>query len=83
MPETIKTGKLFRSLTFDRAAGIDAEARTVELAWASEVPYRRWFGIEVLDCQPGSMRLDRLNNGGALLDNHDSDEQIGVVKAWS
>ena len=83
MPETIKTGKLFRSLTFDRAAGIDAEARTVELAWASEVPYRRWFGVEVLDCQPGSMRLDRLNNGGALLDNHDSDEQIGVVeKAW-
>lgn len=83
MPDVIKTGKLFRSLTFDRAAGIDVEARTVELAWASEIPYRRWFGTEVLDCQSSSIRLDRLNNGGALLDNHDTDEQIGVVeKAW-
>ena len=79
----IKTGNLFRSLTFDRAAGIDVAARTVELAFATETPYTRWFGIEVLDCQPSSVRLDRLNNGGALLDNHDSDEQIGVVeKAW-
>lgn len=83
MSDTIKTGKLFRSLTFDRAAGVDVEARTVELAWASEEPYRRWFGIEVLDCQPNSIRMSRLNNGAALLDNHDSDEQIGVVeKAW-
>lgn len=83
MPDVIKTGKLFRSLTFDRAAGIDIEARTVELAFASEESYRRWFGVEVLDCQPGSIRMGRLNNGGALLDNHDSDEQIGVVeKAW-
>lgn len=83
MPETIKTGNLFRSLTLDRAAGIDAENRTVELAFASEAPYRRWFGIEVLDCQPSSIRMDRMNNGAALLDNHRSDEQIGVVeKAW-
>ena len=84
MPEQrIKTGTLHRSLTFDRAAGIDLEARTVELAFASEEPYQRWFGIEVLDCQPNSIRLGRLNNGGALLDNHDTDEQIGVVeKAW-
>lgn len=84
MPEqVIKTGNLYRSLTFDRAAGIDVDARTVELAFATETPYRRWFGIEVLDCQPGSVRLGRLNNGGALLDNHNSDEQIGVVeKAW-
>jgi HK97 family phage major capsid protein/HK97 family phage prohead protease len=81
--QIIKTGNLFRSLTFDRAAGIDVAARTVELAFATETPYTRWFGVEVLDCQPGSVRLDRLNNGGALLDNHDSDEQIGVVeKAW-
>lgn len=83
MSDTIKTGKLFRSLTLDRAGSVDVEARTVELAFASEEPYRRWFGIEVLDCQAGSIRLGRLNNGAALLDNHDSDEQIGVVeKAW-
>ena len=83
MAETIQTGKLYRSLTFDRAGPVDVEARTVELAFASEAPYRRWFGVEVLDCQPGSVRLERLNNGGALLDNHCSDEQIGVVeKAW-
>ena len=81
-PQTIKTGPLYRSLSFDRAAaGIDLEARTVEVAFASEIGVRRWFGLEVLDCQPGSIRLDRLNNGGALLANHDTDEQLGVVES--
>lgn len=79
-PQTIKTGRQYRHLTLDRAAGIDATARTIELAFASEAPVNRFFGTEVLDCTPGSCRLDRLNDGGALLYNHDPDEQIGVVE---
>lgn len=83
MEETIKTGTLYRHLTFDRAGPVDTAARTVELAFASEEPCRQWFGVEVLDCNPQSIRMDRLNNGGALLNNHDCDEQVGVVeKAW-
>jgi len=33
---------------------------------ASDTPYDRWWGIEVLDCNPESVRLDRLNDGAAL-----------------
>jgi len=79
-PATIKTGNLYRSLAIAKRAedATAAEDRTIELAWASETPVQRWFGIEVLDCTPGSVRLDRLNNGGALLVNHDIDQQVGV-----
>jgi HK97 family phage major capsid protein len=78
MKETIKTKPLNRSMSFDRST-IDVEARTVDLSFSSEFPVRRWFGTEVLDHSPSSCDLSRLNNGGALLDNHDPDEQIGVV----
>jgi len=81
--DTIKTRPLYRSLAFDRATGIDTEARTVEMSFASELPVRRYFGLEVLDCSPESVKLDRLNNGGALVDDHNGAVLIGVVvRAW-
>lgn len=55
----------------------DGEDLVVELSFASEDPYERWWGIEVLDCSPASVRLDRINNSGALLFNHDWDELRG------
>lgn len=55
----------------------DGEDLVVELSFASEDPYERWWGIEVLDCSPESVRLDRINNSGALLFNHDWDELRG------
>ena len=74
--------KMAREASFDRAA-IDAEKRTVELSFASETPVDRWFGREILDMKPDSCDLSRLNNGGAVLVNHDWDRQVGVVeKAW-
>lgn len=51
---------------------------TIELALASEDPYERWWGIEVLDCSSQSVRLDRLNNGASVLFNHDMDELRGT-----
>jgi phage head maturation protease len=72
-----------RSLTIERAETLDAEARTVELAFSSEEPYARWWGDEILDHESQSVRLGRLNGGGAVLVNHDTDDQVGVVeKAW-
>ena len=45
----IKPGsRVTRALTFDRAA-INEESRTVELAFASETPYERYWGVEILD----------------------------------
>jgi HK97 family phage major capsid protein len=66
-----------------RAAQVDSDSRTVELAFASEEPYQRWYGVEILDHTPGAVRLDRLNGGGALLMDHNTRDQVGVVeKAW-
>lgn len=70
----------FVELPIDRAT-IDTENRTVELAWCSEAPYERWWGIEILDCAPQSVRMGRLLNRAALLLQHDSDRQIGVVES--
>lgn len=71
-----------RVLVLDvRAAVINDEARTVELAWASEAPYERWFGFEILDCKAPSIRLGRLNDGASVLFNHDRDQLLGVVES--
>lgn len=59
---------------------IDEEARTVEVAFSSEEPVTRWFGDEVLDHTAGAMIETRLQNGAAVLWNHNSDVQIGVVE---
>lgn len=60
---------------------VDVEARTVELAWASEEPYERWWGVEILDMGKKSVRMQRLTNGAAVLLNHDRYQQIGVVES--
>lgn len=51
---------------------IDVEKRTVELAFSSEEPYARWWGIEILDHSPGSADLSRLNDGASCLYGHDT-----------
>lgn len=75
---------LTRDLQFEvRAETIDEEARTVELSFSSEEPYERWWGTEILDHGKSAVRLGRLNGSAALLVNHDSRDQVGVVvKAW-
>lgn len=80
--KTIEAGPFHRSLEI-RAADINDEARTVEVAFSSEAPVDRWFGTEILDHDVGSVRLDRLKNGGALLMDHNIRDQIGVVESVS
>jgi len=78
--EIRKTGVQYRTFTVaDRA--IDEDARTVEISFSSEAPVERYFGIEILDHSAGSVILDRMNNGGAFLVNHDTDDQVGVVES--
>jgi HK97 family phage major capsid protein/HK97 family phage prohead protease len=80
--DKVKMGPQFRELTIDRAA-IDKAARTAELSFSSDTPYDRWWGSETLSHDPGAVDLTRLKNGGALLLEHDRNQQIGVVeKAW-
>lgn len=82
LPALRKGAQVQRFLAIERAA-VDASARTVELSFASETPYQRWWGIEVLDCSAKAVRLSRLMSGAPLLWNHNTDEQIGVVESVS
>ena len=80
--------KGIKGKTFDRASpilkdAIDEEARTVELAFSSEEPVERYYGKEILSHDRGSVKLDRLRNAGALLMDHDTRDQVGVIeKVW-
>lgn len=60
---------------------INVEARTVELAFSSTTPVRRWFGDEVLSHDAEAVVLDRLLDGGAVLVGHNWDDQVGVVQS--
>jgi HK97 family phage major capsid protein len=80
-PTTIKPGSVLHRAFLVKRDTVDVEARTVELAFASETPYERYWGIEVLDCSPKAVRLDRLTRGGPLLCDHDTTDQIGVIES--
>lgn len=73
-------GKLVRAFNVERAS-INIEARTVQLAFASELPYERWWGIEILECTPGAMRQSRMRSGANLLCDHNTRDVIGVVES--
>jgi len=49
------------------------------LSFSSEEPYRRFFGVEILDHSEGCVDLSRLNDIGVVLFNHDRDKVIGKV----
>lgn len=83
MSKHIKPGsKAQRAIQIDRAA-VREEDRTVSLAFSSEAPYQRWWGIEILDHSPRSVRLERLASGAPLLIDHDNSvrSQIGVIES--
>ena len=74
----MKTKTLYRTAQIDHTR-VDKDERTVDLSFSSEDPYKRFFGVEILDHGKKSVRLDRLNKSGPLLVNHDVDDQVGVI----
>lgn len=85
MAKSIKRGSnVKRSFVFSRE-NINSDDRTVELAFSSEEPYERWWGREILDHSPKSIRMGRLMSGAPLLSDHDNSirSQIGVVESVS
>lgn len=76
----LQKGRAERSLLVDRQA-IDEDARTATLAFASETPYERFWGIEILDVSAASMRQGRLRSGANLLMDHDWKDVVGVVES--
>jgi HK97 family phage major capsid protein len=71
---------VFRNVTLTRE-DISEEDRTVRLAFSSEEPYQRSFGMEVLSHKDGDVQMDFLKSGSApLLLDHDQEKQIGVIE---
>ena len=59
------------------------ESRRRTISFSSEEPYRRWFGMEILDHGENAVDLSRLNSVGVLLFNHNTDKVVGkVIRAW-
>jgi len=80
--ETIKTGVQFRSFDLARET-LNEDSRSVNIAFSSEAPVERAFGTEILDHNPTSIRLGRLEGGGPLLVDHDPTDHIGTVDSVS
>lgn len=72
-------GRQFRDFTIIRE-DIDKEKRTVILSFSSEEKVERYWGIEILDHKEKSVNLRRLKRGGALLIDHDTRNQVGVIE---
>jgi HK97 family phage major capsid protein len=63
-----------RAFSVQRDGAIDKEARTVWLSIASDAPYARWWGNEILDMNPSSVRDTRLKQGlPGLVDHNPAD----------
>lgn len=77
----IREQSLQRDIMTGEVRNVDEQARTVELAFSSEAEVERWFGIEVLSHEAGAMRTARLDDGAALLVDHDWRDQVGVVES--
>jgi HK97 family phage major capsid protein len=77
-----RMGVQFRSAAIDPTK-ISVDARSVDVAFSSEAPVERFYGREVLDHNPKSVRMTRMNNGAAVLFNHNPDQHIGVVDSAS
>ncbi len=88
-PQTRAKPKAGDSITREfRVGGIRAmegegNERRFVLSFSSEEPYARWWGTEILDHSVGAVDLNRLNDIGCLLYNHNRDKVIGkILRAW-
>lgn len=80
-----REGQLLRSLSDCSLRAMEGEGneRKFILSFSSEEPYERWWGTEILSHAEGAVDLQRLNEIGVVLYNHDRDKVIGkITRAW-
>lgn len=84
MKRVIETGIEYRAADI---GDVDKENRTVSVVFSSEYPVKRWIdgeiGDEILEHTRGAVDLGRINDGGPLLMDHDSRDQVGIVESAS
>jgi HK97 family phage major capsid protein/HK97 family phage prohead protease len=62
----------------------ESDNRVRKFSFSSEKPVGRWFGDEILDHKPGSVRMEFFRSGRApFLLYHDTRQPIGVITAAS
>ena len=88
--KTVKLTQTIKPSQFLRRDGVidnaDAkDTRTITVSFASEEPYEREFGVEILQVDNTALTMDRFANGlGCLLYNHNRDVVLGHIdKAWT
>jgi HK97 family phage major capsid protein len=72
-----------RALELGARAADTAGDLVVDMAFSSEAPYERWWGVEILDHSESSIRLDRLKDGAPVLFNHNWNDLRGTHVAES
>ena len=79
----IQTGESYRrDMSIEIQRSVDAEKRTVEVAFSSEAEITRWGEIEVLSHDAGAIRTKRLVGAPGLV-LHNPDDQVAVVETFS
>lgn len=80
----MKTNEKYTRTLQIKAADLAAtDNRTLTLAFSSDVPYQRSFGMEILGHKPQEIRLGRLESRANVLVNHDPNDVVGVVESVS
>jgi HK97 family phage major capsid protein/HK97 family phage prohead protease len=80
----MKTNVKYKRTFQIKAADLQpSDDRTVTLAFSSDVPYERTFGMEILGHRSQEIRMDRLDSAANLLVNHDPNDVVGVVESVS
>ena len=78
--KTMTLGLVTRTLEV-KEDDINAEDRTIDLAFSSEEPYSRYFGIEILSHKKKHVDMGFIASGNApLLAGHNHNDQIGVIE---
>lgn len=78
LQELVQGKRVFAQAVSSEKSPLDKEKRTVELTFSSETPVKTPYYTEVLSHAPGACNLERMNNRGAFLLNHDKGKQIGA-----
>lgn len=82
-PQNKRDGTRSMGQIMAREASEEQDSRRRTISFSSEEPYRRWFGMEILDHADNALDLSRLNEVGVLLFNHKTDVVVGkVIRAW-
>lgn len=88
MEQSMRTAqheKLFREMEINEIRVVEGEGneRKFILSFSSELPYKRYWGSEILDHSEGCVDLSRINEIGCVLFNHHRDKVIGkIIRAW-